>query len=158
MTPISITRQLALAVQPQNRLATGIAALMGFIVPLSVYSVTHELPRTYASEGIGAKFVFLCILGIAGCVFSAKSVFQWGKLVFADTFKAIGFAVLLEGILSASGIVSDSLWFKVLGMISLAYLMLINAINCGTNIIIQNKEYVRAERASNAARKTVKRK
>lgn len=156
MTAISITRQLSLACQKENRLSTGIAALMGFIVPLSVYSVTHELPRVHSVEGIGAKFLFLCVLGVAGCVFSAKSVYQWGKLVFNDTFKAIGFAILLEGILSASGIVSDSLWFKVLGMISLAYLMLINAINCGTNIIVQNKEYVRAERAARVSKAKVR--
>jgi hypothetical protein len=147
MQNVSIKKQLELAVRAENRLSTGIAALMGFVVPLSVYSVTHELPNVYAQHGwISFPFLFLCILGIAGCVFSAKSVYQWGILVFADKFKAAGFAVLLEGILSASGIVSESLWFKVLGMISLAYLMLINAINCGTNIILSNKEFQREMR------------
>lgn len=150
MQNVSIKRQLQLAVQSENRLSTGIAALMGFVVPLSVYSVTHELPNVFAKQGgwMNFPFLFLSVLGVAGCVFSAKSVYQWGILVFADKFKAIGFAILLEGILSASGIVSDSLWFKVLGMISLAYLMLINAINCGTNIIMSNKEFQREQAAA----------
>jgi hypothetical protein len=155
MTSISITRQLALAFQKENRLATTIAGLMGSFVPLGVYATTHALPIVHGKDGIGIQFVILSILALAGCVFSAKSVFQWGRLVFNDTYKAVGFAILLEGFLSASAILPDFLFFQVLGMVALAYLVLINAINCGTNMILQNKEYLREARA---AKKSVKRK
>lgn len=147
MQNISIIRQLNLVVLKGNRLACAIGALMGFVVPLMVYAVTHELPGIYKESGVvSLPFLALSAMAVAGCVFSAKSVYQWGVLAFADRFKAVGFAILLEGMLAMSGIVHESQWMRWLGAVALAYLMLVNAISSATNIVTHNKDCQRAER------------
>lgn len=149
MQSIPVTRQLQLATQKENRLAVGIAALMGCVVPLMVGFVSHALPAIWKAQGIySPTFWMLVAMCAGGCAFSFKSVYQWGVLAFSDRAKAVGFAFLLEGMLVMSGTV-ETTTLQVLGYVAQAYLVLINAISCGTSLITNSREYsatIRAER------------
>lgn len=136
MKNIPITVQLTIASRKGNRLATAIGAILGTVVPVMVYAVTHKLPSL--SWGMPAFWV-LAVMAIGGCYFSMKSVIVWGKLAFqGDSIKAIAFALLLEGMLVMSGMLPDMAW---LGYASLAYLCMINAISAGCSIAMEAKQY-----------------
>ena len=138
MKAVPIPVQLRLATQKGNRLATAIGAILGTVVPVMVYAVTHKLPSLSYTE---PAFYVLFIMAAGGCYFSMKSVIQWGALAFSgDKVKAVAFALLLEGMLVMSGMLPDMAW---LGYASLAYLALINAISAGCSIALQTKEYNR---------------
>jgi protein-S-isoprenylcysteine O-methyltransferase Ste14 len=147
---VPITVQLRIAAQKGNRLATAIGAILGTVVPVMVYAVTHKLPSLGFTE---PAFYVLFIMAIGGCYFSMKSVIVWGKLAFqGDSIKAVAFALLLEGMLVMSGMLPDMAW---LGYASLAYLCLINAISAGCSIALEAKTYNR-EQAATMPRKPVK--
>ena len=153
MQTVPVTRQLTLACQKENRLAVTIAALMGCVVPLMVGFVSHALPSVYSLTS--PVFWTLALMCAGGCAFSFKSVYQWGVLAFSDRAKAIGFAFLLEGMLVMSGMV-ELTTIQVLGYVAQGYLVLINAISCGTSLITNSREYsaaMRAERKASAPKK-----
>jgi DNA segregation ATPase FtsK/SpoIIIE-like protein len=56
-----------------------------------------------------------------GLLYSAKTVWQWGRLTFEDRWKATGFVLLIEGVMMCSPV----LW---LARTALLYLLTINAI------------------------------
>lgn len=153
---LPIPLQLRYAVQKGNRLASLIGAMIGTVVPLMVFAVTHKLPSLPYTE---IPFWVLLAMAIGGCYFSMKSVIQWGKLAFSgDTVKAVAFALLLEGMLVMSGMLPDMLW---LGYASLFYLATINAVSAGCSIALQTKDYHKENRiafaSNNPAKKARKR-
>lgn len=142
---VPITEQLTVAFRKGNRLATAIGAILGTVVPVMVYAVTHKLPSLSYTEG---AFYVLLVMAIGGCYFSMKSVIQWGKLAFqGDSIKAVAFALLIEGMLVMSGMLPDMAW---LGYAALGYLCMINAISCGCSIALEAKSYNSERRAANA--------
>jgi hypothetical protein len=88
------------------------AALGGF-VPCATYTVSHAADSS-------SSWVIWGLVG-GGLLYSAKTVWQWGRLSFNDGLKATGFVVLLEGVMVAS----PCTW---LARAALGYLVLINAI------------------------------
>lgn len=133
---VPITIQLKIASQKGNRLATLLGMILGTVVPVMVYAVTHKLPSLSYRE---PAFYVLLLMAIGGCYFSMKSVITWGKLAFqGDSIKAVAFALLLEGMLVMSGMLPDMAW---LGYAALAYLALINAISAGCSIALEAKSY-----------------
>jgi hypothetical protein len=133
---IPITIQLQIAARRGNRLATMIGAILGTVVPVMVFAVTHKLPSLQYTE---FSFWMLSVMMVGGCYFSMKSVIVWGKLAFQqDKIKAVAFALLLEGMLVMSGTLPDMSW---LGYAALGYLCLINAVSCGCSIAVEAKSY-----------------
>ena len=133
---IPITIQLQIATRKGNRLAAALGAVLGTVVPVMVYAVSHKLP---ALEMGTFTFWFLGLMMVGGCYFSMKSVICWGTLAFEkDRVKAVAFALLLEGMLVVSGVVPDLDW---LGAAALIYLCLINAVSCGCSIAVESKNY-----------------
>lgn len=148
---VPITEQLTIACRKGNRIATGIGAVLGTVVPVMVYAVTHKLPSIALTD---PAFYVLLVMAIGGCYFSMKSVIVWGKLAFqGDSIKAVAFALLLEGMLVMSGMLPDMAW---LGYASLAYLCLINAISSGCSIALEAKAYNSARRSENAPKRSKK--
>lgn len=140
---LPITLQISTASKKENLLATVIGALLGAIVPVMVFAVSHKLPALYSSAE-QLKFYFLLGICLGGCAFSFKSVYQWGHLAFQqDNLKAIGFSLLLEGCLIMSGLEASLAW---LGWVALAYLMAINAISAGCAIACEGKSRRQAQR------------
>lgn len=73
----------------------------------------------------------MLILGLIafGALFSAKSVYGWGLSLFAlDKWKAIGYCVLIEGVM----VISPIEWLRLLAMI---FLVGINVIATGANLM-----------------------
>lgn len=136
MKNLPIPLQIRLALQTGNRLSAGIGAGVAGFIPLVTYAVMHTIPNP---EITGAVFWGLVAMGAGGCIFSLKSVIQWGHIAFAgDWIKAFAFAILLEGMLIVSGFVPALKWF---GIASLGYLMAVNAISSACAIVAHTKEH-----------------
>lgn len=151
MTQVPIIEQLRIASVKGNRLATAVGAILGTVVPVMVYAVTHKLPSLPLDS---VAFYVLLIMAIGGCYFSMKSVIVWGTLAFqGDKVKAVAFALLLEGMLVMSGMLEDMAW---LGYAALGYLALINAISAGCSIALESKKYNSARRKSAPRKKSPK--
>lgn len=118
----SVVGQIRTAFKAENRLATVSGFLLGGFVPLGIYIISHnELTSIWEVN-------MLLVLG--GLIYSASTVYQWGKLAFDSGWKAFGFLVLIEGIM----ILSSTTW---LGVTALVYLVMINGIGTGVNIALK---------------------
>ena len=106
-----------------NKIALLGGILLGGYIPFSVYWLMHQEAQTSTPlfEVAGQPIVFAHCLVLGGLAYSAKTVYQWGRAVFADRFKAVGFTLLVEGILTFGH--SACLIFPALGI-----LVLINGI------------------------------
>lgn len=114
MTEVGVIAQIRAATN--NPIALLVGCLLGGFVPLASYFVAHQEVKTFWSVPT--------LLVVGGLVYSAKTVFQWGKQAFNCGWKATGFILLLEGIM----ILSSIPW---LGHLSLVYLVSINAVATG---------------------------
>jgi hypothetical protein len=68
-------------------LAGFVGFILGGFVPGAVYTVAHYQ--------VQARW-YLWVLVAGGLLYSAKTVYQWGVLVFGDRLKATGFVLLIE--------------------------------------------------------------
>jgi hypothetical protein len=66
-------------------------------------------------------------LALGGLLFSARTVYAWGRLAFQASGKALGFVVLMEGVMT----MSHTPW---LSPAALAYLVAINGIATGCTL------------------------
>jgi hypothetical protein len=118
----NVVHQVRLALKPRYRLATCLGFLLGGFVPLATFFVAHQLSTLeplYAQKGL--------YLVLGGLAYSARTVWQWGRMAFANAFKAAGFVVLLEGVMVTSHIV----WLSVAALV---YLIAINGVATGCNL------------------------
>src|ERR1700759_5162999 len=76
----------------RNPLPALIGALLGALVPAATFTVGHHELTSWS------KPKALIVLG--GLVFSALTVFKWGRLAFGSPVKALGFVVLAEGVMT----------------------------------------------------------
>lgn len=97
----------------RHPLAAVLGLLLGGGVPLAIYSYAHELGGQWRDPRIA--------IVVGGLLFSAKTVWQWGRAAFACPYKATGYVILMEGVMITSG--SD-----LLSRLALAFLLGINAI------------------------------
>jgi hypothetical protein len=106
-----------------NPLPLVIGALIGALVPIATYTVGHAELDTAGWGSVPGAVV------IGGCIFSAITVYKWGRRAFDSAFKALGFVVLSEGVMSFSHVA----W---LSMVMLGALVSINAVANGANLAI----------------------
>jgi hypothetical protein len=120
-----------------------IAAIIGAtagLVPVGVYEVGHhELTSWSPLECPKAMIVY------AGLLFSALTVLGWSTNMFGSKAKALGFTLLLEGIMMTS----SAAWLTA---IALTYLVLINAVANGCRLALRDAEPVVTDWASNLGR------
>ena len=91
------------------------------------------------------EYPWLMGLIFGGCVFSAKSVFQWSCAAFAkDKIKAIGFVVLLEGCMVLAPILA-------LKVIAGLFLIMINAFASGSAVLLEKREIAAMNRRKKKA-------
>jgi hypothetical protein len=110
--------------RPKARLATTLGALLGGFVPVASFVVAHR------EVGWDAHGILAAVLVLGGLVFSAKTVRQWAALACRDDYKALGFVVLLEGVM----VTSHTEW---LGYAALAMLVGINAVSTGCTLSLR---------------------
>jgi hypothetical protein len=125
MSPVSagVVAQVRAALQPRARLATALGFLLGGFVPLATYVVAHQELDVQAP--LYAQRAAVLVLG--GLLFSATTVYQWSRVAFGAWAKALGFVVLLEGVM----VTSSTPW---LALTALAYLIAINGVATGCRL------------------------
>lgn len=127
--PLGVVEQVRVALQPKNRLATLLGFLLGGFVPLASYVVAHY--EIASSEALYTQLSSYLVLG--GLLYSAKTVYAWGKRAFASPAKALGFVVLLEGVMTTS----STAW---LAIAALSYLVVINGVATGCTLSTRPEE------------------
>lgn len=106
-----------------QRLATVTGSIMGGVVPVLIYRLSHH----HAAE---SPALWLIVAG--GLLFSASSVYGWGMRLFGGQwYKAGGFTLLLE--LSTVFVKG---WESKL---ALSVLILINAVNLAHALVVGNR-------------------
>lgn len=109
-----VVAQVKRALRPSARTATVLGFLLGGFVPLASWVVAH---REYETT-IGLwQLSTLLVLG--GLIYSARTVYVWGTLAFSSPLKAVGWTLLLEGVM----VLSRTGW---LSFSALIYLIMIN--------------------------------
>lgn len=120
--PTDIVSQVRVALDSRYRLATIIGILIGAFVPFGTFSIAHF--------EIGANYwQWLSLLPAGGLAYSATTVYGWGKQAFDSGFKAVGFTVLVEGIMTFSSL-------EWLSYIALFYLVVINGVATGAQLVL----------------------
>lgn len=127
--PIGVVDQVREACKPKNRLATVMGFLLGGVVPFASYVVAHH--EVSNEKALYAQLGTYLVLG--GLLYSAKTVYEWGKRAFVSPAKALGFVVLLEGVMVAS----LTTWLSV---IALGYLVVINGVATGCTLSVRPEE------------------
>lgn len=120
---LGVLDQVAQATRPYNRLAFTIGGLLGGFIPVASYTICHMECETQP---------WLWVLVVAGFTYSAITVYQWSSIAFKHWAKALGFVVLMEGVI----FFSHTLW---LSLVALSVLVLINGISTATNLIADRK-------------------
>ena len=137
----SIVDQVRLSLQKQNRMATIFGVIIGGFVPMATFFLVHF--------GVQQNMMLWPIVA-GGLLFSAKTVYNWGQIAFSNSWKAFGFCVLVEGVMTFA---PSSLIY--LAVSSLAMLMGINGIATGCNLALNSREFNSAKRAAARATKPV---
>lgn len=126
MNNMSIMKQVRTATRG-SRLAVFGGFLLGGLIPAASFLVAHN----EVTSPTGSPAPFVIVLG--GLMFSALTVFQWGRSAFQSTWKALGFVTLTEGVMVFSG-------QQALSVVCLAYLVVINGLATGCRLAIQDHE------------------
>ena len=123
---LGVVDQVRHALRPANRLPTALGFLLGGFVPLASFVVAHhELNK---DQPLYLQLASYLVLG--GLLYSAKTVYEWGARAFQSGWKALGFVVLVEGVMVTSTVP----W---LGYAALAYLVCINGIATGCTLALE---------------------
>jgi hypothetical protein len=120
-----VVQQVRLALHRRNRLPTALGAALGGIVPVLSFELAHhEVDRAVSLFGQVPAW-----LVAGGLLFSALTVYRWGKLCFASPAKALGFVLLLEGAMTFA----STPW---LSFVALTFLVGINATATGAALAL----------------------
>ncbi len=136
----SVIASIRIAFHSRNRLAAAIGSVLGGIVPIATYLVAHTI-STVTLESLATAAPYL-VLG--GLLFSAKTVYAWTRSAFQNAAKALGFCVLLEGVMVTSEI-------PYLPLVCLAILVGVNAVATACTLAIESRPAKR-ERAAKSTR------
>lgn len=120
---LGVVEQVRLSLRKGSRMAFALGVLLGGFVPIATYVISHTelaLERPLYLQP-AAAFV------AGGLLFSAVTMYNWGRLAFAQRAKALGFVLLLEGTM----VTAHTHW---LALVALAYLAAINGIATACNL------------------------
>jgi hypothetical protein len=123
LTKLGVLDQLAVAAQPQNRLALAAGSILGGLIPIASFIIAH-----YEAANTPEKWALV----VAGMLYSGTSVFDWGTAAFHSRVKAIGFVVLTEGVSLFSTTMP-------LAIAAVSVLVAINAASTGCHLILDRK-------------------
>ena len=122
-----IPRELGIISQVQkaskSRVASTIGFILGGVVPVGVYWIAH-----HEAEFQPWKWGLVT----AGLIYSAKTVFDWARIAFKHPAKALGFVVLLEGIMTSS----TTLWLQ---LVCLTILVGINGTSAACQLALDRR-------------------
>ena len=112
----------------RNPHAALIGALIGGLVPWFGRTLAHDqVPAAWSAGNTSLAMIMIAV--VLGCaLFSALSVYKFGKAAFGDSKKALGFVLALEGVMLVSTGATST--------VALAVLILINAVANGSVIAL----------------------
>jgi hypothetical protein len=113
-----------------NPVALLLGCLLGGFIPLATYVVAHQTVQNW---------VTYCLIA-GGLIYSAKTVWQWGRVAFDCPYKATGFVLLTEGVMVTSAV-------QWLSIAALAYLIAINAGATGCQLALKDLEKPKPKKA-----------
>jgi hypothetical protein len=119
---VNVLDQLRLACKRENALGTGFGFVIGGAIPVGIFSVAH-----YEAGIRSWHEMVMLVICLGGLLFSAKTVVQWAHEAFDDRIKAVGFVVILEGIMTLSHL-------EYLTYGALCILTIINAVATGITV------------------------
>jgi hypothetical protein len=101
----------------------------GLRAPLDTFTLAHGEVQEHPEKWV---------LVAGGLLFSATTVMTFGRAAFGQATKALGFTVLLEGVM---------VWSSTVGLSLAALLLLtgINALATGTNLALDHRGHAREE-------------
>jgi hypothetical protein len=136
-----VVTQLECAIR--NPHAALIGALIGGLVPWFGRTLAHDqIPAAWSAGHQSIAWVMIAV--VLGCaLFSALSVYKFGKAAFGDSRKALGFVLALEGVMLVSTGIASA--------VALAVLVLINAVANGS-VIALSRDATRRQRDADARR------
>ncbi len=123
-----IVEQVRIAISKGNKIAMAMGFLLGAIVPIATFSIAHY--EVNAALPLYLQMPSLLVLG--GLCFSAKTVFDWAKTAFKHPVKALGFVLLIEGVMTFST-------NYYLSIVALVYLIVVNGLATGCNLVLDYK-------------------
>ena len=130
---LPVIEQVRKAFLRTNRLATFCGFLLGSFVPVASYVIGHyEAPRTPAAWNADPLSAAMWLLVAGGLLYSAITVFSWSKVAFKNPAKAVGFCVLIEGVMTFSHTYA-------LALTALGLLIAINGIATGCTLALDQK-------------------
>src|SRR5262245_23023901 len=139
-----VVTQLECAIRrPQ---ATLIGALVGGLVPWFGRTLAHDqLPAAWSADNSSLAMIMLTV--VLGCaVFSAITVYKFGRATFGCTKKALGFTLAIEGVMLVStGMTSN---------VALGVLIAINALANGSSIALAREATCKRREAAQRASAT----
>jgi hypothetical protein len=112
----------------RNPHAALIGALIGGLVPWFGRTLAHDQVPSAWSAGHTALAAVMLVVVLGCALFSALSVYKFGKAAFNDSRKALGFVLALEGVMLVSTGVTST--------VALGVLVLINAVANGSVIAL----------------------
>lgn len=121
--PLGVVGQVRTACRPGNRLATLLGGFLGGGVPIAAWQLAHG--EIDPGRSLFTQIAAWLVLG--GLLFSAATVLEWGRAAFGSGVKALGFTLLLEGVLTCA----HTPWLSVAGLV---YLVAINAVATGVRL------------------------
>ena len=112
----------------RNPHAALIGALIGGLVPWFGRTLAHDqVPAAWSAGNTALALTMIAV--VLGCaLFSALSVYKFGRAAFGDARKALGFVLALEGVMLVSTGATST--------VALAVLILINAVANGSVIAL----------------------
>jgi len=119
------------AFRKQSRIGAFWGLIKGGFPPIASFVVAHqEIPNVGIESPRG---ILLACLVFGALLFSAPTVYEWCKAAFHNAAKAVGFVVLLEGVMVFSHV-------EWLGYSALALLISINAIQSACNLATRQEK------------------
>lgn len=128
---LTFVEKVKMATHKNKRLAFILGAIAGGFVPVASYSIAHlQAPQ---AEGFTCFVSWMMVIG--GLIYSALSVYDFGKQAFGSSAKAVGFVMLTELVLVFGQL--DWLCYA-----ALTVLVGINAVIAGVNLAMEKPKQI----------------
>ncbi len=124
LASMSAVEQVSQAFARGHRLSAVMGFVLGGFIPVATFTLVHHDVKDNQ---------LLWVLIVGGLLYSAISVFRWAKTAFRMTAKAVGFVVLLEGVVTFA----HTTWLPMAGLF---ILVAINGISAAS--ALQAKEEI----------------
>lgn len=123
LASMGVVGQVRVAFSAEHRLAATVGAVFGGFVPVAAYVMSHREVPTLA----GWRLAVAVAIVAGGLVVSARTVYAWAAAAFADRVKAVGFTVLVEGVLTFAQ-------HDALSLSALALVVVVNGVAAGCRL------------------------